>query len=78
MMRPPFNKWTRPILTLKIVDLFKLKDRFAPVIIQAGDQQQYGSFEAFMSETQNAPIALYKTVVPSFNILTFTPDRGGP
>ena len=53
----------------------KLKDRFAPVIIQAGDQQQYGSFEAFMSETQNAPIALYKTVVPSFNILTFTPDR---
>lgn len=51
----------------------QLKDRFAPVIIQAGDQQQYGSFEAFITKTENAPIALHKTVVPSFNILTFTP-----
>ena len=50
-----------------------LQDRFAPVIIQAGDEQQYGSFEAFMAETQQASIALHKTVVPTFNILTFTP-----
>ena len=50
-----------------------LKDRFSPVIIQAGDQKEYGSFEAFMAQTQQAPIALHKTVVPSFNILLFTP-----
>jgi hypothetical protein len=50
-----------------------LKDRFSPVIIQAGAQQQYGSFEAFMAKVQQAPIALHKTVVPSFNILLFTP-----
>ena len=52
-----------------------LQDRLAPVIIQAGDQQQYGSFEAFMAATQQAPIALHKTVVPTFNILTFTPPQ---
>ena len=52
-----------------------LQDRFAPVIIQAGDQQQYGSFEAFMAATQQAPIALHKTVVPTFNILLFTPPQ---
>jgi len=50
-----------------------LNDRFSPVIIQAGDQKQYRSFEGFMAETQQAPIALHKTVVPSFNILLFTP-----
>jgi hypothetical protein len=50
-----------------------LKDRFSPVIIQAGDRQQYGSFKAFIAKTQKAPIALHKTVVPSFNILLFTP-----
>jgi len=50
-----------------------LKDRFSPVIIQAGDRQQFGSFEAFMAQTQQAPIALHKTVVPGFNILLFTP-----
>jgi len=50
-----------------------LNDRFSPVIIQAGDQNQYHSFEAFRAETQQAPIALHKTVVPGFNILLFTP-----
>jgi hypothetical protein len=52
-----------------------LQDRFAPVIIQAGDEQQYSSFEAFMAATQQASIALHKTVVPTFNILTFTPPQ---
>ena len=52
-----------------------LKNRFSPVIIQAGDRQQFGSFEAFMAQTQEAPIALHKTVVPSFNILLFTPPE---
>ncbi len=50
-----------------------LNDRFSPVIIQAGDQSQFGSFEAFRTKIQQAPIALHKTVVPSFNILIFTP-----
>jgi len=52
-----------------------LKDRFSPVIIQAGDRQQYGSFEDFITRTQQAPIALHKTVVPTFNILIFTPPQ---
>ena len=50
-----------------------LQDRFAPVIIQAGDKQQFGSFKGFMAKTLQAPIALHKTVVPTFNILLFTP-----
>ena len=50
-----------------------LHDRFSPVIIQAGDQKQFGSFEAFKAATQQARIALHKTVVPSFNLLLFTP-----
>ena len=56
-----------------------LNDRYSPVIIQAGDKDHYGSFETFMTDIQNAPIALYKTVVPTFNILAFTsPEKGAP
>jgi len=50
-----------------------LQDRFAPVIIQAGDKEEFGSFNAFISQTREAAIALHKTVVPNFNILLFTP-----
>jgi hypothetical protein len=60
--------------TFKDNDKFiMLKDRFSPVIIEAGDKEQYESFENFRSDVQKAPIALYKTVVPAFNILVFTP-----
>jgi len=60
--------------TLKDDDKFiVLNDRYSPVIIQAGDKKQFESFEKFMTDVQNASIALYKTVVPSFNILVFTP-----
>ena len=49
------------------------KERYSPIIIQSGDQATYGSFESFMQQVQSAPIALYKTVVPTFNILAYTP-----
>jgi hypothetical protein len=66
--------------TFKDNDKFiMLKDRFSPVIIQAGDKEQFESFGKFMSDVQKAPIALYKTVVPAFNILVFTPpDKDAP
>jgi hypothetical protein len=50
-----------------------LNDRYSPVIIQSGDKNQFESFEKFMADVENAPIALYKTVVPTFDILVFTP-----
>lgn len=49
------------------------EDRYSPLIIQSGDREQFGNFESFMSKTLQAEIALYKTVVPTFNILAFTP-----
>lgn len=58
--------------------IIKLEDRFAPVIIQAGDCQQYGGFEDFIIQTLEAPVALHKTVVPGFHILLFTPPNENP
>ena len=49
------------------------QNRYSPIIIQSGDQATYGSFKTFISDVQSAPIALYKTVVPTFNILAYTP-----
>jgi len=60
--------------TLRDDDKFiALNDRYSPVIIQTGDKKHFTSFENFMTAIENAPIALYKTVVPTFNILVFTP-----
>ncbi len=60
--------------TLRDDDKFiVLNDRYSPVIIQTGDKEQFTSFENFMTDVEKAPIALYKTVVPTFNILVFTP-----
>lgn len=42
---------------------------YSPVIIQAGDREQFGSFGKFQETVLASEIALYKTVVPSFNIL---------
>ena len=52
-------------------------DRYSQAIIQSGDKTQFGSFARFIDDVQSAPIALYKTVVPTFNILTFTPPGEG-
>ena len=60
--------------TMKYDDRFiVLNDRYSPVILQAGDKKQFESFEKFMTHVENASISLYKTVVPSFNILVLTP-----
>ncbi|MEX0332421.1 MAG: hypothetical protein AB3N64_13450 [Puniceicoccaceae bacterium] len=48
-----------------------LEHLYSPVIMQAGDEGQFGSFEDFQDSVLGAEIALYKTVVPSFNILVF-------
>ena len=70
---PTVKLLDKPYSYTKDRKIIVLTDRFAPVIIQAGDREQYGSFKAFMAKTQKAPIALHKTVVPTFNILLFTP-----
>jgi hypothetical protein len=57
--------------------VIKLKDLYSPVIIQSGDEQEFHSFENFINEVSAAKIALYKTVVPKFNILVFTPPGEG-
>jgi len=49
-----------------------LKDRYSPVILQAGDQKEFGSFEDFIDAVTKAPLALHKTVVRGWNVLVYT------
>jgi hypothetical protein len=49
-----------------------LKDKFSPVIIEAGRVADYPKIEEFMNDVLDNPIALYKTVVPGSNILVYT------
>jgi hypothetical protein len=50
-----------------------LEDSFIPVIIQSGDKARFGSFDHFMQNVKNARLTLYKTVVPEYDELVFTP-----
>jgi len=52
--------------------LILLEDPYSPVIIQAGRKADHPSLEGFMANVLGNPIALYKTVVPGFNILVYT------
>ncbi len=70
----PTVKLSENCYTLRDDDKFiVLNNLYSPIIIQAGDKKQFESFEKFMTDVQSASIALYKTVVPTFNILVFTP-----
>jgi hypothetical protein len=69
----------KPYSWIKNNQYIKFNDRFSPVIIQAGDKQQFVSFSNFMEKVSQAECLLYKTVVPSFNTLVFTPpDDNAP
>lgn len=52
--------------------MIALEDPYSPVIIQAGRHADHPTLEAFMADVLDNPIALYKTVVPGFNILAYT------
>ena len=52
--------------------LLELEDPFATVIIEAGRAGDYPSFEAFMADVLDNPLALHKTVVPGNHILAYT------
>jgi hypothetical protein len=52
--------------------VIKLEDKFSPVIIEAGRKADYPGIEDFIEDVLNNPIALYKTVVPGYNILVYT------
>lgn len=52
--------------------IMMLKDNHTPVIIEAARVADYSTIELFMADVLNNPIALYKTVVPGYNILVYT------
>lgn len=51
----------------------KLKERFSPVILHTSDNDEYSSFQDFIRAVEEAPLEVYKTVVPGHFILVFTP-----
>jgi len=69
----------KPYTWIRKDEFILLNDRYSPVIIQTGDKTQFGTFAQFMTKVAKAECKLYKTVVPSFNILVFTPpDKDAP
>jgi hypothetical protein len=52
--------------------IIEFKNIFSPVIIEAGRKADYPSLDEFMADVLDNPIALYKTVVPGFDILVYT------
>jgi hypothetical protein len=52
--------------------IMQLQDNYSAIIIEASSQARHASFQAFMSDVLDNPIALYKTVVPGFHVLTYT------
>jgi len=52
--------------------IIKLKDKFSPVIIEAGRKADYVTLDDFMGEVLGNPLRLYKTVVPGYHVLTYT------
>lgn len=49
------------------------RDKYIPFIIQAGDREEYGSFNRFMDQVKGARLELYKTAVMGFDEVVFTP-----
>lgn len=52
-----------------------LHDPYSPFVIHAGDQGQHGGFDAFVAQVKNARLELYKTAVPGFDQVVFTPPE---
>ncbi|MGC6498976.1 MAG: hypothetical protein ACON4C_02195 [Henriciella sp.] len=57
--------------------IMTLADNFMPIIVEAGNVEDFGSFEAFREDVVDNPIALYKTVVPGFHIMVYTGSGEG-
>ncbi|MDD7985317.1 hypothetical protein PQO01_10170 [Lentisphaera marina] len=70
---PTVKMLDKPYSWIRNNEYIKFNNRFSPVIIQAGDKNQFVNFSNFMKEVAQSDCQLYKTVVPTFNILTFTP-----
>lgn len=51
--------------------IIKLEDNHTPVIIEAASVSDYPTLEDFIADILDNPIALYKTVVPGYNILVY-------
>ncbi len=56
--------------------IMKLNDNFAPVIIEAGSADDYGSFEAFIADVLDNRLELHKTVVPGYHIMVYVGSGG--
>jgi hypothetical protein len=52
--------------------ILMLEDAHSPVIIEAGSSSDYPTLKDFAAAVVDNPIALYKTVVPGFNILVYS------
>ena len=52
--------------------VIELKDKFAPVIIEGGQKEDYATLDAFMADVLDNSLELYKTVVPGFHTLVYT------
>ncbi|GGD11771.1 hypothetical protein [Aquisalinus flavus] len=56
--------------------ILKLQDGYSPIIIEAGDTEDYASIDDFMADVLDNPLALHKTVVPGFHVLVYTGLNG--
>ena len=52
--------------------VIRFEDKFSPVIIEGGRKADHPTMEDFIADVLDNPIALYKTVVPGYNILVYT------
>jgi len=52
-----------------------LHDPYTPFIIHSGDQGLHGDFDAFIERVKKARLELYKTAVPGFDQVVFTPPE---
>lgn len=56
--------------------IMQLRDRFAPVIIEASDTAHQPSLEAFIDEVLDNRLELHKTVVPGYHIMVYVGAGG--
>ncbi len=52
--------------------VIQFEDKFSPVIIEAGRKADHPTMADFMADVLDNSIALYKTVVPGYNVLVYT------
>ncbi|GGD11780.1 hypothetical protein [Aquisalinus flavus] len=54
--------------------IMQLKDRFAPVIVEAGTVDDYASLDVFMKDVLDNRLELHKTVVPGYHVMVYVPS----